>query len=186
MTEQNQNSTRLLQLRRALKAVSKSIYQVLEMGDYGGTASMLVKSYRKLHARALEMMPDDFFVESLELEVDDSMDDRQIATQVKLAVDQLLAYVDSTIREERPWTMEFDELKSFGTELRDHVIHMTRSTLKNAIANIDFGVINDEDLPDENADDESGKQNIRKRKVRIEVQVPRPGEAEDSDEDNIV
>jgi|GEM_PF-4454302 len=132
----------MIKLKRAFKAMSKSVTQALMTGTYKGTARMMVKSYQKMQAKAAEAVPDDFFITSLELDITDDMTEEEQLTQVQIASQQITSYLDGILRENHThvYTAEFDDLRSLGTEIRDQVIRMTKGTLKNALSGIDIDI----------------------------------------------
>ena len=127
--------TKLEQILKALKALSRSTHKALQSATYDGTGKMVVKSYRGLHGRVCELLPDDFFVtDSLVLEVADDADDRSMVGVVNMAADQLVTYLEGTIKESAPSrpTGDWEDLKSLGREIQDHVLGISRHTIKRA------------------------------------------------------
>jgi hypothetical protein len=146
------------QLRHALKAMSKSVNQAFMTGTYEGTGDLLVRNYQKIYEKALQVLPDDYFIETLSLEdIDSNLDDRGKVSQVQMVVNQMLTYMAGMIREEER-NVDVEDLKNLGGELRDQIIRMTKNTLRNALSNIDF------DLSDEYSNDKP------KRKIKIQVE----------------
>lgn len=154
---------------KALKSLHKSTERSLATGHVAGTGKLVIRSYENLHARIRDLLPDDDFIESLTLEIDESMGDKEIAGQVLFVADQLHNYVRDQIREspESAWNWDFSEiaseaerLKNIGREIQDQVLGMTRSTLKRALSNIDvefneggdyrYGRIENEDMSGKN------------------------------------
>jgi hypothetical protein len=165
-TDEERNLDNLVRLKRALKAVAKSVNQALMTGTYEGLGDMAITNYQRLHAKAKELYPDDFFIESLDLQISPGADDRAKLSQVQMLVNQLASYVDSMMKEERVvWSAEMDDLRSLGTELRDQIINVTRRTLRNALANIDFGDVPEPPEPPL-PPDPPGKP---KRRIKVEV-----------------
>lgn len=130
---------------KALRALQRSVEQAIATDTYAGTSGMVVRSYSNLHQRVRELLPDeDFFLETLALDVDGIEDERAILGQAQFATSQLIHYLDSVIREEqqprrhpRPQD-DFEDLRSLGRTLQEQIIGMTRTTLKRALANVDI------------------------------------------------
>jgi len=129
----------LNQLRRALRALERSLGKAQMTGSYAGLGDPAAKNFQRLLARAQELLPDDFFVQSLALELPLGVDEEQKIIQVQFALNQLAHYIDSLFRDEQGWGVEFEGIRNMGTEIRDQIIAMTKTTLKNALANIDLG-----------------------------------------------
>ena len=130
---------------KALRALHRSVEQALATDTHSGTSGMVMRSYNNLHQRVRELLPDeDFFLETLTLDVDGIQDERAILGQVKFATSQLIHYLDSALKEEsrerrHPRQQEdFEDLKSLGRTLQEQIIGMTRTTLKRALANVDI------------------------------------------------
>jgi hypothetical protein len=144
MTEQEKAFSDLMRLRHALKAMSKSIHKTLMSGTFlehgpEGVGQLLVKNYQKLHAKTLELFPDDFFIETLTLEIAEGTSEESQIAQVQLMTDQLSHYVENLIRELDPsGGDDLEDLKALGGNLRDQIIRMTKNTLRNALVNIEF------------------------------------------------
>jgi hypothetical protein len=135
-------SKSLNQLVLALKSLSKSVEKSLYHGRHQGVGDMVAKSYRSLHARAVELLPDDFYVRDvLVLEPSPETSDKEKLSQAHLQVSQLTDYLESLLKAERrvDFSAEVGDWKEFGRDLSEQIISMTRTTLKRAISNIDVG-----------------------------------------------
>ena len=135
---------KLRQFIPALKALQQSTERSLQTGIYKGTGAMAVKSYRGLHQKISELLPDDFYVtESLKLEINGEADEQQGLSQVQLAADQLVNYLTDITKEKgRVFVgtghmhkgdididtseINFEELKSLGRDLREQIVGMTK------------------------------------------------------------
>lgn len=165
MTHDEKQTQDLLRLKHALRAMSKSVNKALMMGNVDGTGDMMLKNYQRLHAKTIELFPDDFFIQSLEVELAPELDDKQKMSQVQLVTEQLATYVDSLLHDMRPSSFydpipDMEDIRNFGFNIRDQIVRLTRSTLKSTLANIDFD-------SDEGSEETEPKRN--KRKVRINV-----------------
>src|SRR5262245_49689500 len=88
-------------LVRALKALSKSVEKGLNMGWYEGTADTVVRQYRALQARAMQILPDDYYIkEVFTMEIMDDADDEQKTMQIRLVLNQLEDYLHGILRDE--------------------------------------------------------------------------------------
>jgi hypothetical protein len=136
-------SQNLNQLLLALRSLSKSVEKSLYHGMHQGVGDTVVKNYRSLHARAVELLPDDFYVRDvLVLDVAAEANDKQKLSQVHLLVTQLTDYLDNVLKEEHKvnFTAEVEDLKGLGRDLSDQIISYTRQTLRRALSNIDVGM----------------------------------------------
>lgn len=182
MEEDTQKLTELRRLRHALKAMSKSVSKSLMTSTFEGTGDLVVRNYQRLHEKASQMFPDDYFIETFMLDTDlENLGDHQKLTQVQFVLNQLLTYVDNLIRDEMPNSPDIEELRTMGTDLRDQIIRMTKSTLKSALANIDFG---DTPEPPDPPEPPSAPGGRRKIKVRIHTDFDDDDDyADDFDDD---
>lgn len=132
----------LNQLVLALKSLSKSLEKAHYQGSFQGVGDMVTKSYRTLHARAVELLPDDFYVRDvLVLDAPTDGGDKQRLAQVSLLVSQLTDYLENMVRSEYRVQINADveDLKGLGRDLSDQIISYTRNTLRRALSNIDVG-----------------------------------------------
>src|SRR5262249_55953577 len=126
-------------LIRALKAFSKSIERGLHTGLYEGTGNTILKQYRALQAKAVQILPDDFYVQEVFTpEVPEDADDEQKNVQVRLVVDQLEDYLRSLLKNEADQRTQAgsdeDRLAGTSRELQEQILDITRKTLKRALA----------------------------------------------------
>jgi hypothetical protein len=136
-------SKSLSQLLLALKSLSKSVEKSLYHGRYQGVGDMVAKSYRSLHARVVELLPEDFYVRDvLVLEASPETGDKEKLSQVNLLVSQLTDYLEGLLKAERKldFSAEFEDWKGLGRDLSDTIIRQTRETIKRALSNIDVGI----------------------------------------------
>ncbi len=143
---------KLQQYQQALKALQRSVERSLQEGTYEGTGRMAVKSYQGIQRKIAELLPEDFYVtDTLVLETTDEAQERHMLSQVQLAASQMIIYLDGQMRDYRSAAGvsgaaagDFGDLKnlgrSFGRELQDQIINMTRATIQRAVSNIDIDV----------------------------------------------
>ncbi|MFP4321145.1 MAG: hypothetical protein ACLFTK_01685 [Anaerolineales bacterium] len=162
MTDDN-NLKELTRLRHAVRALSDSASKALMMETSEGVGAMLARNYTRLHQRATELLPEDYFIETFTLEIDDDLPDAQKVAQVQLMADQMAGYVKNLIREERTASSDIEDLRSIGTELRDQVVRMTKTTLKRAISNMEWSEYDDTTEGDNTAP--------RNRTVKVRVNL---------------
>lgn len=132
----------LLALKSLAKAVEKAYFQEMGPGSYQGIGVTVAKNYRSLHTRAVELLPDDFYVRDvLVLEVSPDATDQQTLGQVNLMVSQLTDYLENLAKTEYRvnFAAEMDDLKGLGRDLSEQIISLTRNTIRRAISNIDIG-----------------------------------------------
>jgi hypothetical protein len=152
-------------LREALKALTSAAEKSLHVEHYRGTGPMHAKNYRRLHARAMELLPDDAIIAAYTLDDDDAPDERAQVAQVALLAEQMHLYLRGILRESRPPMGDAEDLRHIGGELRDQIINMTKRSLYQALSNIDLGFAGDEGEFDADIDVP------HKRKVKVRVQV---------------
>ena len=111
---------------KALRALHRSVEQALVTDTHAGTSGMVVRSYSNLYQRVRELLPDDdFYLETLALDVDGIQDERAILGQVQFATSQLIHYLDSALKEEQHQRRhprqpdDFEDLKSLGRTLQE-------------------------------------------------------------------
>ena len=143
---------KLQQYQQALKALQRSVERSLQEGTYEGTGRMAVKSYQGIQRKIAELLPEDFYVtDTLVLETTDEAQERHMLSQVQLAASQMIIYLDGLMRDYRTTAGipssaagDFGDLKNlgrtFGRELQDTIINMTRATIQRAVSNIDIDV----------------------------------------------
>lgn len=135
----------LSQLLLALKSLSKSVEKSYYHGAFQGVGDMVARSYRSLHARAVELLPEDFYVRDvLTLDAELQGSDKEKLAQVNLLVSQLTDYLDSLLRTEQKINFRGDveDLKGLGRDLSEQIINYTRQTLRRALSNIEIGIEN--------------------------------------------
>jgi uncharacterized protein YjbI with pentapeptide repeats len=162
MDEKEMNALR--QLLPALKALAKSVEHALLTGAYQGTGDMAVKSYRSLHNRIAELLPEDYYVtQGLALDISDEATEQQKIAQVNLAVSQLSNYLEGLVRNPgfpfgggAPWGGDIEDLKDMTRGLRDRILEQTKQSIRRAMADIDVQI---------NMDDMVGKPKSKRRVV---------------------
>lgn len=135
-------SKNLSQLLLALKSLTKTVEKSLMQGMVQGTGDVVVKNYRSLHARAVELLPDDFYVRDvLVLDIAEDANDKQKLGQVHLQVSQLTDYLENLVRTEYRvnFTGDMDDLKNLGRDITDQILSLTQKTIRRAISNIEVG-----------------------------------------------
>lgn len=152
----NDNQTQLIrQTLPALKALEKSISQTGE-DVQAAAASIAVKTYKALHQRLAEALPDDVYVtEALQLDLEQAHDERGQLAQVQIAVAQLIPYLKGLLTSAPQhdyghdsfsgqwWTDDLEELKDLSRSLRDNILEQTRNTLRRAFADIEINIDSD-------------------------------------------
>lgn len=136
-------SKSLNQLLLALKSLTKTVERSLVQDMVQGVGDTVIKNYRSLHARAVELLPEDFYVRDvLVLDIAPDANDKQKLGQVHLQVSQLTDYLEGLLKAERrvDFTAEVEDLKGLGREISDTILRQTRETIRRAFANIDIGV----------------------------------------------
>jgi uncharacterized protein YjbI with pentapeptide repeats len=140
---------KLQQYQQALKALQRSVEKSLQEGTFEGTGRMAIKSYQGIHRRVAELFPEDFYItDTLALETDADMKERHMLSQVQLAANQMIIYVEGLLREYRTstgvTTGDWGELKSwgkdFGRDLQTQILNLTRETISRAVRNVDVDV----------------------------------------------
>lgn len=140
---------KIQQYQQALKALQRSVEHSIHNETYEGTGRMAVKSYQGIQRKVAELLPEDFYVtDTLTLEVEGDLKERHMLSQVQLAASQLMIYLDGLLREQRASSgvppADWGELKnwgrSFGRDLQDQIINMTKATIERAVRNVDIDV----------------------------------------------
>jgi hypothetical protein len=173
----------LSRLREALKALTSAADKSLFVEQYRGTGRLHVKNYRRLHARVMEILPDDGILSSYTLD-DDAEDEQSQVAEVRLLAEQLNMYLRGLLREAGPHTAEFDDLRNLGGELRDQIINMTKRSLQQALSNLDLGFTGEEGEFD--ADFEVPHSGPHKRKVKVRVQLDKDRGEDDNPPDETI
>jgi hypothetical protein len=128
----------------AFKSLNRSIEKSMHSGMYQGTGDTAVRNYLALHKRAVQLLPDDFYISDvLTLEIAAESNDRQKLSQVTLITGQMVDYLKSQVAEETRTSFDstdFDEIKGFGRDLQDQILNLTRNTLRRAFDNVDVTV----------------------------------------------
>lgn len=164
MDEQTLNQVR--RLLPALEALGRSVRDALASGTYQGTAEMAARSYRSLHARIAEALPDDLYVtEALALDYPDTASDQEKVAAVQLAVTQLVEYLKGQMRgapagSSGSWSAEIEQLKDVTRSLSERILSQTRDSLRRALADIDIEI---------NLDDEARARKSGKVKRRVVI-----------------
>jgi hypothetical protein len=135
---------RLHQYLQALKALQRSVERAMMQNVYQGTGRMAVKTYRGIQTKIAELLPDDFYVtDTLALEVDDSVQEEHTLSQVQLAANQMIIYVEGLVREGRGVAFppfEAGDLRTLGRDLQEQIMRLTQTTLRRALSNVDVDV----------------------------------------------
>jgi uncharacterized protein YjbI with pentapeptide repeats len=140
---------KLQQYQQALKALQHSVERSIQNETYEGTGRMAVKSYQGIQRKVAELLPEDFYVtDTLSLEVNSDVKERHMLSQVQLAASQMMIYLEGQLREFRASSgvspADWGELKhwgrSFGRDLQEQIINMTRATIERAVRNVDIDV----------------------------------------------
>lgn len=140
----------LNQLLLALKSLSKSVEKSYYHGAFQGVGDMVARSYRSLHARAVELLPEDFYVRDvLVLDAEGQGSDKEKLAQVNLLVSQLTDYLDSLLRAEKKvsFSGDVEDLKGLGRDLSEQIISYTRQTLRRALSNMEIGIESTPPMP---------------------------------------
>lgn len=172
----------LAQLQMAFKSLSRSVEKGLLTDMYAGAGDVVVRSYRALYARAVELLPDDYYVAHvLNLDLAGDAADRQKLAAVSLQTSQMVDYLDSLQHvDARPLFTgpDMDELRTMGRDIQEQVLSVTRNTLRRAMANIDVTIQRQSppEPPEAPQPPEPPQPPSAKRKIEI---------ADDDDEDEI-
>jgi hypothetical protein len=140
----------ITQLVMALKAFTKSVEKSVHYGMFEGTGDTVLRQARSLHARAKQLLPDDYFISDvIMLDATAESSDEEKNMQVRLMTDQLLDYLQSIVKSDQSVTIraEVDDLKDVGRELQSQILQMTRKALKRAIVHMDIDT-EDFDIPE--------------------------------------
>jgi hypothetical protein len=134
----------LAQLQQAFRSLSRSVEKGLLTDMYAGAGDVVVRSYRALHAKAVELLPDDYYVaQVLDLELPADAGDRQKLAAVSLQTNQMVDYLDGFTHADAKAVFsgpDMEELRSMGRDIQEQILSVTRNTLKRAMANIDITV----------------------------------------------
>jgi hypothetical protein len=153
----NKTYDNLSQLVLALKSYLKAVEKSFHIGSYEGTTDIILRQYRTLYDKALQMLPDDFYVrEMLALNItQDGMNERNVVSQVMLVSEQLLHYLRDLLKEDRQPSIAktVDDVRDLGREFQEQILSVTKHTLRRALANIDLDIsVSDE--PQQSTDSE--------------------------------
>jgi len=148
MDEQAANQIR--RLLPALESLARSAREALSSGTYQGTAEMTVRSYRTLHAKVAEVLPDDVYItEALALDYPETAGEQERVAAVRLAATQLIEYLKGQMRGATSsgagWAAEIEQLKDVTRSLSDRILAQTRESLRRALADIDVEIKVDEE-----------------------------------------
>jgi hypothetical protein len=115
---------KLKPLIQAMRALNKSLERSINMNGGQGTGKMSVKSYRSLHQRITELMPDDFYIaETLALDETEG-DDVTLSNQVMLASNQLLIYLDDITKDQQKNFIDARGIPlDMGRDIGDQIIN---------------------------------------------------------------
>ena len=141
----DQGYQKLQQYQQALKALHRSVEKANLEGTYEGTGRMAVKSYQGIQRKVAELYPEDFYVtETLSLEVDDSVKEKHMVSQVQLAASQMVIYLEGLLRDYRTSSGvvsgDFSDLKTLGRDLQEQILKMTKTTIRRALENVEVDV----------------------------------------------
>lgn len=134
----------LSQIVLALKAFAKSVEKSFHMGMYDGTGEMIVRQYTSLHGKVRQLLPDDFYINEI-LVVDavkESAEDEKIVSQIMLVSEQLLDYLQNLLKaEQQPNSAKATgDLQDISRQFTEHMMNLTRTTLRRALSNFDVEV----------------------------------------------
>ena len=133
MDEQNLN-----QVLSALKALKQAAEEAVAKGQTAGTGTLTVRGYQRIYDQVRAAYPDDLFIETLALEIEDGMTEDAVLNQTLYAATQLDRYLREQNRvSSGGGEFAFSELKNLGRQIQEQVIGISRNTLKRAFANID-------------------------------------------------
>ncbi len=142
--EENQTKA-VQQLLLAFKSLQRSVEKGLLTGIAEGAGTTAVRSYVRLQERAKQLLPDDFFIgDVLILDINEDESDNKKLAQVNLLSSQAVDYLEGLNKAASRTATQanFEDLgyslRDLGQEIQDQVMHMTRKTLKRAVANIDI------------------------------------------------
>ncbi len=108
-----------------------------------------VKSYQGIQRKVAELFPEDFYItDTLALESDGEAQERHMLSQVQLAASQMIIYLEGLLREYRmtsgatpgDWGDIRDLGRSFGRDLQEQILNLTRTTIRRAVEGIDIDV----------------------------------------------
>src|SRR5664279_2064447 len=140
---------KLQQYQQAVKALQRSVERSLQEDTYEGTGKMAVKSYQGIQRKIAELYPEDFYLtDTLSLEVGGDDQERHMLSQVQLAANQMIIYLEGLLREYRASSgvapADWGDLRTwgrdFGRDLQQQIINMTKATIERAVRNVDVDV----------------------------------------------
>lgn len=85
----------LIKLILPVQTLKLEIEKAIHLELYHGTAALTVRSYEGLHVSAARIIGDDPYLAALRVETAPDASEKEIVSQVLLAVGQLLAYLSS-------------------------------------------------------------------------------------------
>ncbi len=100
---QSEQQEKLTAYLKALKALQKSLTNALEANTVSGTGELTMRSYRQLHSKIAELLPDDFYVtETLAFTPPDGADERGIVNAAHFTMSQLVVYLEQMLIPDEP------------------------------------------------------------------------------------
>ncbi|MEP7284206.1 MAG: hypothetical protein ABI947_00400 [Chloroflexota bacterium] len=138
----------LNQLVMALRAFSRALEKSFHQGMSDGTGDITYKQYGRLRAKAIQLLPDDFYVqEVLTTEPLSATDDEQKTSQVMLLTDQLLMYLQGLLNAEKlrdSVNVNVQDLQDSAANLQNQVLNLTQQALKRVFEHIDITINTDD------------------------------------------
>lgn len=146
----------LEQALKALKALERSTTHGQRTGMTSGTAKLAARSYTNLYEKITELLPDDMYIQSLAVDLDEAEDDQDTVSQINFVATNLYAYLKDLLRdaqknqrstsgEGNQWNfnwgnmgMDPDELRNLGRDIQEQVMGITRTTVRRALSNVDI------------------------------------------------
>jgi len=141
-----QNLEALKNIERALKSLQGSAQTALQTNTWQGAGKPLMRSYNGLYEKIRELLPDDVYVETLALHIEDGTGEQELVGQVNVAARQLYTYLREQTRESGlsgdwgDWGNFGRDMKNIGREIQEQVMGVTRNTVRRALSNIDFEI----------------------------------------------
>lgn len=133
------------QLALAFRALDRSVEKSLMSGMGEAAGATAVSSYRRLQARAAELLAEDFYITEVLQFPDDSENedgDDKLA-QVHLLASQALDYLEGMARAHRRAindAADIEDVRGLGRDLQEQIATLTRNTLRRALGSIDLKV----------------------------------------------
>jgi hypothetical protein len=134
------------QLAAAFRSLYKASHKTLMTGLYDGAGLAAVRAYERLHRRAQELVPDDFFISDVLTPVftDSDTNDQQLS-RVAFLSSQALEYLENLLRSSRRSQFEEADFRDLGRDLSEQIVSFTRGTLRRALSNIDVHLSTEDD-----------------------------------------